>query len=55
MNLLDSLISNKLVRLKYAITFMLVAVVTLPVFSQHDDHIDESLLSTKSDNKFQVT
>jgi outer membrane protein assembly factor BamA len=54
MNLLDFLISNKLIRLKRAIAFMFVVAFALPVFSQHDDHIDESLLSAKKENKFQV-
>lgn len=54
MNLLDFLISNKPLKLSRAITFMFVVAIALPVFSQNDDHIDESLLSAKSKNKFQV-
>ena len=54
MNLLDFLISNKLNRLKLAIAFMFIVVFVLPSFSQHDDHIDESSLSSKSTIKFVV-
>lgn len=54
MNLFDSLISNKLLQKARTVTLLLLIVFSLPLFSQHDDHIDESALSTKNTTKYYV-